>query len=190
MSELGWNNCLFSDDNLSSKKSYPGYQHKATGAKSWSARVKTSDNSMSLHMHRAIAVHKQSPPHYRKKPDKREMELMSERAAAVYETGQELLREIPITPAKLKEKYYDRYETGCNRIEVDISAALLEKNEKFNIRDIGVLAELILDHQATRPVTIPALLGQGLAQDEFDFSVKQIAYDKEVYRVHWAKTLV
>ena len=46
-----------------------------------------------------------------------------------------------------------RYAAGDKSIETDIVAALLDKSDHFNVRDITVLNELILIHQQQGPAS-------------------------------------
>ena len=114
------------------------------------------------------------------------METMSEQAAAVYEVGQALLRESPIKLETLEKHFYQQYVEGCTSILVDIDAALLEKADTFNVRDIKAPSELVAQHEESKPLPDPQAPLE-LAQDEFEFNLKQAKYDMDVYRV-WSIT--
>ena len=103
-SDRGWDGCAFSEANLCSKKVYPGFQHRCTTSKAWVPRIKTSVESFRMHLLRTRNVHINAPIHFRKKVDKNEMDAGSERAAAVYEIGQEAIREVPFSPVTLESK--------------------------------------------------------------------------------------
>ena len=95
------------------------------------------------------------------------------------------MRYMPINPDTIKELFYDKYESGCEVIETDIAAALMEKSEKWSTREICALQSIINAHQAT-----PMVIGVNedamatLKLDEFHVSIKQIEYDMAVHKVY------
>ena len=92
---------MWTDDNLSSKRMYTGYQFNAKGKK-WAARLRVTEESMMLHVERMHTVHENTPPYMRKKPTMAEVASCAERAAACYHLGAELLNMLPIKPAVVK----------------------------------------------------------------------------------------
>ena len=183
VSRHGWVGGPYTDDNLSSAKMYPGFQHKATNSKQWPARIRVTGESMSLMIDRISNKWATAPTHYRKKPDKAEMEVLAERAAAVWHCGQELMKEVPIPEALITERYYKRYAEGDTSIETDIIAGLIEKTDQFDIRDIAVLHALIGEHQTHKPVQMSVTSLAEIDNDRFHLELKQAQYDMEVYRV-------
>lgn len=146
-------------------------------------RLKNTPESMMLHFKRVNKIWSSSPAHYRKKPDKAEMELLAERASCVWHLGQELQKEVPITPEVLREKFYAKYENGDTAIETDVIAALLEKSDNFHIRDIGALCSIMDAHNAAMPTQGGPSSMIELDQDKYALAIKQAKYDIEVFRV-------
>ena len=89
VSRFGWANSMWSDDNLAPKKIYPGHQHNAV-SKAWVQRLQVTQESMLIHLKRLIHTFEAQPTYFRKKPDKKSMEQMSEKAALVYHAGQDI----------------------------------------------------------------------------------------------------
>ena len=92
---LGWDKCVWSDDNLCTKKVYPGYQFSAK-AKKWLPRLRTTAASHDILVHRFQAVHEATPEYMRKKPEASKVETSSERAAAVVNLAEELQTVVPV----------------------------------------------------------------------------------------------
>ena len=86
------------------------------------ARVKVTDESCFIQHCRTASVWESAAAHFRRKPDKNEMDAAAERAATVWHLGQELMREAPITSDDVQKKFYDRYMEGDRTIETDIVA--------------------------------------------------------------------
>ena len=80
-------------------------------------------------------------------------------------------------------QFYKRYTEGCPIIETDVSAAVMEKKDGFNVRDISVIREIIDDHMCDRPITIDTSKKLELERDEFELFLKQANYDMDVFRV-------
>ena len=93
VSTMGWKGSLFSEDNMSSRKWYPGFQHK-TVVKVWGPRIKVNNGSVNLHLRRAIIIHNKLPLHFRKKQERQEFDAQSERACALWHVGQEFIQEV------------------------------------------------------------------------------------------------
>ena len=84
---VSWENCCWTEDILSSKKIYPGYQYHSN-TKTWVSRLRTSDESMDLMVSRMQTLHEKAPAFMRaKKPEVNIMEGMAERAVAVWSLG-------------------------------------------------------------------------------------------------------
>lgn len=182
VSRVGWTMALFSEDNISSKKIYPGHQHKGKSAK-WIARKKVTKESFVLDVQRHITIYENLPVFMRTKVSKQAMEETSMISAIVYNIGQELLANIPLDKDILQLKFYDRYAAGCDQIKTDIIAGELEGNDAFSYKDVGVLNELIIAQDMKKPVQDNPDKALELVSDEFDLSMKQMNYDIAVFRL-------
>ena len=91
---------VYTDDNIASKKCYPGYQFP-TKSKKWQHRCIVTNESFMLWVKRNHFCFETIP--CLKKPDLTEMTVLSERAAAVYSIGQEFLSLVPLTPGEIEK---------------------------------------------------------------------------------------
>ena len=98
---LSFSQCVWTDDNLSSKRMYTGHQFSAKGKK-WLARLRVTHESMMLHVERMQTAHESIPTFMRRKPTMAEVASCAEKAAACYHLGAELLNMLPIKPAVIK----------------------------------------------------------------------------------------
>ena len=101
VAKLGWEQSVYTDDNLTSKKLYPGSSFIARGKK-WQARLKVTGQSMALWADYLHARHEETPKYMQKKLPLAEMCEFAERAAAVYAVGQEFLTMLPLKPCVIK----------------------------------------------------------------------------------------
>ena len=138
---------------------------------------------MGLHMARITNTHERAMSHLRRKCDKHEMDALAERAACVYELGQELLKEVPITVAKLETEFYSKWSSGCVHIDSEIQVALLERSGNPTGHQVPSLKKLIEDHHALAPVSVDIGVGHQLLHDEYELTMKKIKYDEDVFAV-------
>ena len=83
-------------------------------------------------------------PISKKKQSKQDMEKLAERAAAVYYCGQEVLQLVTNCTSVLVERYICKpYIVGEGGLHVEMTGAILEKNETFNLRELTAVKELI-----------------------------------------------
>ena len=78
---LGWQDAVWSDDNLAGKKIYPKHQFPSK-SKKWTPRVRTSEESMLIMIKRVNKVHERLPQYMRKKMELSKLEEMAEQAEA------------------------------------------------------------------------------------------------------------
>ena len=78
---LGWQDAVWSDDNIAGKKIYPRYQFPSK-SKNWSPRVRTLEESMLIMKQRVNTVHERLPHYMRKKMELSKLEEMAEQAEA------------------------------------------------------------------------------------------------------------
>ena len=107
--EWTWDNCAWSDDNLSSKKIYPRFQFTGKGRR-WPPRLKTCSESMDLLIDRVHNLHKKSAPCLRKKMDLASLEAMSERAAFVWNIALEVKGKIPIKDKVIQDEWLEPWK--------------------------------------------------------------------------------
>ena len=99
---LGWPDAVWSEDNFAGMKIYLGCQFPSK-SKTWTPRVRTSEESVLIMIQRVNTVHERLPHYMRKKMELSKLEEMAERAAAVINLANEALWEAPIQQGQFKE---------------------------------------------------------------------------------------
>ena len=183
---MGWHDCWCSDDNLASKKLYPDYQFSSK-SKRWIGRLRTNADSMRLVIKRFCTTQESMPKCMMRKPTAPEVDSLSERGAVVWATGQELMDRIPIKLEVVETKWYNKWADGSEHIDTEITAAILEKRDDFDVlKDIGTFRELIDLHHTNAPVAMEPSAAHALEVDAYNLMKKQIEYDIKVFQV-WEK---
>jgi hypothetical protein len=183
ISQLGWVNGPYNDDNLSHKSIYPGHVHKATNSKLWPSRLTNNEHSFMIHIQRINFQYENAASFFRRKKDKNEMITVAERAAAVWNLGQELMAQFPIKPETVKERFYKAWIQGEHSIETDIESALMDKSDRFDLRDLSIFRTLIDEHMLNKPTASSSTHLQELETDQFNLAMKQAEYDITAMRV-------
>ena len=84
----------------------------------------------------------------RSKVDKHGLEEAAALAAAVLGFAQELVHEFPIPEAVIQTRFIDAFRLGDQNLELELQAAIHEKSEDFQCKDISALGLLIRQHLA------------------------------------------
>ncbi|CAK9018185.1 Uncharacterized protein SCF082_LOCUS13970 [Durusdinium trenchii] len=188
VNDFGWDKNLWSDDSLAVKKMYPNFQF-ACAKKSWLPRMKTTEESMELcikHLQNGFVA---KSLYLRRKVDAQTVEETSQRAAVVWHLGQELLSQIPIDPAKIKEVWYDSFAAGDGPVDAEIQGILMDKSENFDLRRDSPTLKKLCDQQSfAKPVCASAIEEATLQVDKFALVMKQLQYDLQVYETWSRKT--
>ena len=186
VSEYGWQFCGWSEEALSTKKLYEGFQFHAKN-KAWAARLKTTLATTLLAIKRIHSVHSKNPPYMRKKADAARSEQVSERACAVLALQEELLQRVPLDRATVMSKWSEAWAEGSEHVDMEVQACLLDKRSDFDVvKDVSAFRQLIEDHIHHAPVTAQMPDADAIEIDRFALVMKQCAYDEQVYMV-WVK---
>jgi hypothetical protein len=182
VSRVGWECAIWSDDNLCSKKLYPGFQFSAK-SKAWLPRLRVCEESMLLFVKRVQLKHEQQPAYLlRRKLELSATEALAERAAFIYNVGQELLSIVPVKAELLQQNFYEAWTSGCSQIDTEAQAALMDKAADFDVtKSMPCLRKLIDAHVFTVPVGVTLAETESLAVDRFQLIMKQLRYDVQVY---------
>jgi hypothetical protein len=170
-----------------------GFQHRYSGSKTWTGRAKVTNQSLVLFVKFAVARQERLAPHLRRKLPRQAQEAWSELMAVATALGNEVLSTMPIPQEVLKERYYDKIVDGCPILELELSQALADKNDKFNCSDLGTLNRIMQEHCGRNGVPINVstnvLQGQILAieQDSFNLMLRKCNYDVQAYKVWLGK---
>ena len=183
---MSWDCCVWSDDNLSTKKLYPKFQFPSK-SKKWLPRVKTCDESTVFAVKRLQNTHEKLPMYMRKKPDIAHIEAVSERAAALHHLGQELQLSVPIKSEDLEREWYNPWSMGSEHVDVEVQVAVMDKSDSFSVvQNIPTFRRLIDAHLCQAPSGPIAADKAALDVDEFNLVMKQLKYDRNVFET-WEK---
>lgn len=184
----GWDSAAWTDDSLASKKVYPGYQFPAK-VKSWLPRVKVCAESMELFVRRVHDSHAQLPEYMRKfKKDQAAMDQLAERAAFIWNVGQEFLQQVPVKPGDLQTGFYDLWAFGSSSVDTDAQAALMDKSASFDVtKSMSSLRALMEAHLFTSPVPQSLADKDSLDVDAWELQEKQLCYDLNVFETYKKK---
>ena len=163
VSKYGWDSCVLSDDNLSTKKILPNYVHKSPH-KSWKKLAAMSVVSTTLTFRRLTRDFDKMSPHARRKADKATMESFAELAALVVNLSKQLAELFPLKQADLETEIYDKWVEGSPGLDLELHEVCTEKRESLVVTDIKAfraVADLLqCEHAAPSVVARP---GAGLA---------------------------
>ncbi len=188
VAKFTWDRCAFSDDALSSKRIYPHFQFRCTVSKAWQNRMKTSEASMQLMLDRVCYEHEHALPHMRRKVAKTTLEDLACQAAVVLAIERELQANSNVPPSQL-EAWAIQWAHGDVMVGVEVSAALLAKDDTFNPMEMPSVKAILAAHALGAPVTNPALqeAQNNLKEDEYQLCLKQLKYDVKVIRTWMQK---
>ena len=86
--DLGWQDCMWNEDNLANQPIFPGHQYSAK-SKMWGQRIKVTEQSMGIFLYRMQTLHAAAPKFLRHKGTGALLEEHAERAACVMAVASE-----------------------------------------------------------------------------------------------------
>lgn len=182
-----WENSVFSDVSLSSKKIFPGYIHRSPGLpEAWRARGKVTEDSIYLMVQHIITVFEETSADCRKKVSQQEVDIKSEEAAFVYNMAMEAKRECPLEDGLLKEKWFDPWVAGDFSCTMEVSNHLQRKVPDLTPRGVKQLAEVMNIHGSSMPVREPSsrpVDGESLEEDAWNLLKQRVQYDIQCFRI-------
>lgn len=93
---------VWTDDNIASKKLFPGHQGSAGRSKKWPLRLKVTAESMKLMVMHIQNAHETTPASMRKRPDLHRNCATAEIAAVLYSLGQEAMTVVPVKESDIR----------------------------------------------------------------------------------------
>ena len=102
---------------------------------------------------------------------------------------------MPISHEVLWERFYSKAIKGDPQLELELTSALADKDDKFLPRDMGTLRRIMEEHCGRTGVTLAAVTTAGMLdsqnaaieKDTFDLMMKKMAYDVQAYKVWLGK---
>jgi hypothetical protein len=185
---VGWDASCWTDDNLSSKKLYPGFQFPSK-SKKWVSRLKTTEESMALFVTRVQTAHERKPDYLRKKIDSSGMEVLAERAAVLWHLGNEIQLVTPLPFQTIVENWLTAWAQGSDHVDMELQSLLLDKNDALDITTIGTFKKLLDQHLFNVPVQATSAQAEAILVDEFHLLLKQLKYDVQVFE-NWQKKCI
>lgn len=183
VSEFGWDGCAWTEEVLGSKKIYPGHAPRV-GSKSWSDRLKRTEKSTCLMVSFIQADFKgRAVP---RKSSKADVEEMADWCAAVVSLAAQVQSLMPIPDEVMESEFIGRFASCDASIVADIQMAVTEKLDKFNVRDIKALANLMDKHAGSGDFgkASEILIEQGhIEKSSFELDLDRAKFDLQAWRV-------
>jgi len=150
--KYSWEQGPWHEDQLASKKIYPGHQPRG-GPKSWNDRKRITKESCELMVDCINNAYENAAPRMRRKPTRAEVEEHAILAAVVWSLGKEVQSTIPISDEVIKLEWLDKYSAGDARISTEVQVVQSEASEKFHVRDVPTLNALMGVHNKQTPMS-------------------------------------
>lgn len=183
---MGWQQCVWSEEVLSSKKIYPKFAFPCN-SKKWGPRCRTSEASLCLMIERVQNQHAAQSPMIRQKMTPSTAEMMAESAAAVLAIAQEISLTAPIDDQKLQSAWVRAWAGGSDHVHTEIQLALMEKSESFDPAvHLSTMKRLVDEHIFQAPLAPAEEVQKSLHVDEFNLDMKKLEYDTTVFE-NWEK---
>ena len=78
-------------------------------------------------------------------------EAKSQEAAVAWPMSQEILKIVPVDPAVMQPRWLDAFVAGSSSVMTEVQAAILN-HSAADVREVGILRELINEHALRAPV--------------------------------------
>ena len=187
VSEMGWDKCPFTDENLSSKRIYPGFVWKKPGDKAWTDRGRVTSASMILMMEH-VATEAVSAPHM-KKLTKQQLDSKAELAAVLLSSSEELCGMHAFKEGVVDAELINLFRQGNSQLMMELVQVVQEKQKDFTVRDIGTIRVMIDKHIIhSQPLRVPStsmpVLLNKIEQDAFNLVLQEMEYDVSCWEVH------
>ena len=186
-SKYGWENCVLSDDNLSSKKILPNFVFRAPH-KAWKRFTAMSPKSCELTFRRLMSEFEKTTA--RRKADRCLVEQFAEQAALLVNLAKLLQEQHPVPDSDVARELFDKWVDGNVQLDMELHETQSEKRESLTVLDLKCLRALVETLQCKVPLSdagAQEVKLQALEKDQFDLTVKQIDYDRQAFRIYKAK---
>jgi hypothetical protein len=183
--KYSWEHGPWHEDQLASKKIYPGHQPRG-GPKSWNDRKRITKESCELMVDYINNAHENAAPHMRRRQTRAEVEESAILAAVVWSLGKEVQSTMPISDQVIKLEWLDKFSKGDARIITEVQVVASEASEKFHVRDIPTLNTIMGVHSKQTPVSSSTQLSvasDGVESAEFELLMQQVEYDMQAFSV-------
>ena len=188
---MGWSESCWTEENLASKRLFPGHGFHSRSRK-WAPRLKVTDDSLRLLVKKLQHTVENWRPELGKRPiyDVNFVEGVAEKAAALCGMAREFCKEHPVAYDQVEIKVLKPWAEGDERIDMEVDAALLEKQETFEVGlHMPCFKSMLDDAIFKAPVTSDQEkdLRDALKRDEFDNLMKKLEYDQKVFEIWQSK---
>ncbi len=189
---VGWDNCPWNEDALSSKKIYPSANSAGVVVlkpkMGWPDRLRITSESMLLMVRHVHAIHTKQKGCTLKKESRGSIEEIAQMAALCINLIPEVQALMPITAETLQTDWVEKFSAGDSRVTTELMMALSEKSANFACRSITTLTEILDRHTKAMPsVNILSVETSKLEDSMWDLQMNQMKYDFQQFRVHKAK---
>ena len=122
---------------------------KAAGAAAiWKQRGKVTVESCDLFVRHVV---EERSSMLQGKMPKAVWEAKSQEAAVAWPMSQEILKIVPVDPAVMQPRWLDAFVAGSSSVMTEVQAAILN-HSAADVREVGILRELINEHALRAPV--------------------------------------
>ncbi len=234
VSEVGWENSVWTDDLLASKRLLPGATVRCHTSKKWTARTKMTDKAFVSYIRFMVNQFDKMPLPCRKKMERSDSDDVATQAAVVHNLSAEVQELYPIPEELLENEFVGKWEalpddsstssTTCHllahiavspqpqpllnslcivqpsaakvndtNITLEIATAVQEKSDKFQLKDIPVLVQLIEKHTSESASrmgnedTTRFIEQASLDKQCFETTMAQLKFDRQAYKVYLQK---
>ena len=153
---------------------------KAAGAAAiWKQRGKVTVESCDLFVRHVV---EERSSMLQGKMPKAVWEAKSQEAAVAWPMSQEILKIVPVDPAVMQSRWLDAFVAGSSSVMTEVQAAILN-HSAADVREVGILRELINEHALRAPVPATTVDMANLEQDSWQLFQRQIEYDINALRL-------
>ena len=142
--ELGWQQCCFSDDCLSSRKVLPGYTWRYSASGLWKEWNKMTDEASLLMVQAAVTRFANVDKVMRKKLSQTDLETLAEQATFACGIADAAKQSVPLSDEDLESGWFELFIKGDWAVCCEIESCLQNKDDKLCPRQVKQLAILML----------------------------------------------
>jgi len=183
----GWEACPWTDDVLASKKIMVGYQPRGA-SKRWNERQKVSEAGLTLMITHVNSEHRKAPACARKKLLKSDAEDKVLWASSVLHLAKEVQALLPVSDKVMEDMFINKFATADPRVTGEVQMVNTERQEKFTLKDVPTLAEIMDHHRGNTPLhaigaSTMILDNQKVEEASYTLVKNQVEYDFKAWRV-------
>ena len=178
---LGWGSCVWTEENLASKRLFPGHAFSSIG--------NGRQESLRFMCNRVQKQAEMGMAQNASKKDVNWMEQEAEKAAAITSLAKEFCQEHAVATDLVEQRILVAWANGDERIDMELNAAILEKLDSFEVGKMPCFKALLDESIFNAPISSAQEenLRDAMKRDEFDHVLKKLDYDQKVFEIWQSK---